>query len=218
MSWVCHIQYAIVSTHHFASSSLTFLDTWRNSREIQRSKTYWQGKDDYSFVGRKCWTSSLECENCKSARHLSDIKISYRFHELTDIQLASSARDSRTVRSSNDLGQCDKFQWMNPCSKHQYNMPMYPREDAYGEQYTFSAQMMNFTAYTSPEGFACMVGKEAESTCSNMNSDITSCYNTRSYEKTVSLIYTIVGSIQQIRPSANIMPDDLKLYVYQPLT
>ena len=64
---------------------------------------------------------------------------------------------------------------------------MYPREDAYGEQYTFPAQMMNFTAYTSPEGFACMVGKEAESTCSNMNSDITSCYNTRSYEKTVSL-------------------------------
>ena len=49
------------------------------------------------------------------------------------------------------------------------------------------AQMMNFTAYTSPEGFACMVGKEAESTCSNMNSDVTSCYNTRSYEKTVSL-------------------------------
>ena len=63
---------------------------------------------------------------------------------------------------------------------------MYPREDANGEQYTFPAQMMNFTAYTSPEGFACMVGKEAESTCSNMNSDITSCYNTRSYEKTVS--------------------------------
>ena len=65
-------------------------------------------------------------------------------------------------------------------------MPINPREDANGKQYTFSAQMMNFTAYTSPEGFACMVGKEAESTCSNMNSDITSCYNTRSYEKTVS--------------------------------
>ena len=88
-------------------------------------------------------------------------------------------------------------------------MPMYPREDANGDQYTFPAQMMNFTAYTSPEGFACMVGKEAESTCSNMNSDITSCYNTRSYEKTVS---------SNLRFSAYIMPDDLKLYVYQALT
>ena len=87
---------------------------------------------------------------------------------------------------------------VNPSLKHQYNMPMYPREDANGQQYTFPAQMMNFTAYTSPEGFACMVGKEAESTCSNMNSDITSCYNTRSYEKTVSST-TIVRTITVVR-------------------
>ena len=87
---------------------------------------------------------------------------------------------------------------------------MYPREDENGEQYTFPAQMMNFTAYTSPEGFACMVGKEAESTCSNMNSDVTSCYNTRSYEKTVSKRSDkrtiFIADLSQLRQTSTIVP------------
>ena len=92
-STVCaHVRTKLIYCFYILS-----LDIRRNQREIQRPERYWQRKNDDPFVGWKCGTSSLECENRESACHLPDVKVSYWFHEFTDIQLASSARDSRTA-------------------------------------------------------------------------------------------------------------------------
>ena len=48
----------------FLGIEFKFSDTRRNKGKVQESKTYRKRENDCSFVGRKCWASSLECKNC----------------------------------------------------------------------------------------------------------------------------------------------------------